>query len=112
MKMNGKFDDIYEAQIKFQERITELNNLPADEPAWYSYHMLALVEEMGEVLKTDKRWKTHRNTAHAPAEKLEEIVDMLITLINICIFSNIGSQELVQAANEKINENNRRLLGE
>lgn len=98
-------DELFLKQIDFQRQITHIPNLPYDIPTWYSYHMLAMMEELGEILKADKRWKTHRNERYVPAEKLDEIADVFITLMNICIFSNVDSATLVQAVENKIEQN-------
>lgn len=123
-KMNGKveqdskvcstlqpntLDKLFKKQIEFQRDITNMQILPADSTQWYSYHMLAMIEELGEVLKADKRWKTHRNTRYIPDEKLEEIADIFITLINICIFSDVDSRQLLRTVNSKIDKNIERL---
>lgn len=100
---------LFQKQIEFQKQITNLINLPDDVPQWYSYHMLAMIEELGEILKADKRWKTHRNERYVPEEKLEEIADVFITLMNICIFSGVDSEKLVQAVEYKIGENIKKL---
>ena len=109
MMMNGKtnknLQELFNKQIEFQKKVTELQELPVDSPQWYSYHMLAMLEELGEVLKADKRWKTHRNHRFVPDEKLEEVADIFITIMNICIFSDIEHDKLVQAVNRKISEN-------
>ena len=107
-KMNGKIDDIFNQQLSFQQKITNEVNLPNDLPNWYSYHMLAMMEELGEILKADKRWKTHRNNVYAKDEKIDEIVDVFITLLNICIFSDVDADTLVKATENKIKENTKR----
>ena len=64
-----EFEKLYEMQVKFQEKILEkkagtgqpVMSLPQDDVNWFSYHIQAMVEELGEVMKADKRWKTHRN---------------------------------------------------
>lgn len=101
--------DLFQNQIEFQSKITKIDKLPVDNYKWYSYHMLAMMEELGEVLKADKRWKTHRNKVYNPDEKLEEIADIFITLMNICIFSDVPSYKLIQAVLNKIDENNEKL---
>lgn len=105
--MNGKssLENLFQAQVEFQKLVTDEYVLPQDNPKWYSYHMLAMVEELGEILKADKRWKTHRNTRFEPEEKLDEIADVFITIMNICIFSNVDSETLMQAVSNKINSN-------
>ena len=100
---------VFDKQIQFQKYVTKMEELPADSTRWYSYHMLAMVEEMGEILKSDKRWKTHRNENFEPEEKVEEIVDMFITMMNICIFSGVNVEGLLQATEKKIDENYKRV---
>lgn len=67
--------------------------------------MTALQEEIGEVLKADKRWKTHRNDHYDPENKLVEIADCLITLMNVTMYSGFTSEQLVNAVLDKITEN-------
>jgi len=106
-KKNG-LTNIFNQQAAFQKLITSID-LPSDNVVWSSYHILGLQEEIGEVLKADKRWKTHRNAAYDPENKLDEIVDCFITLVNIALFSGFGSQEIYSAIENKIKENVERL---
>ncbi len=115
--MNGKINltQLFAEQIKFQEKILEGSNrpsfqIPCDDTENFKYHCLAMVEEMGEVMKADKRWKTHRNERFEPEEKLDEIADVFITLMNICIYSDIDANKLSEAVSQKINQNNERLF--
>ena len=104
-KKNGKFKTLYDTQIMFQNYITSIPHLPADDIKWNNYHMLALSEEIGELLKADKRWKTHRNEHFDPENKLEEIADCLITLMNVSIFSGFESSDVLDAVENKIKTN-------
>jgi hypothetical protein len=99
---------LFEAQSAYQKKITGLDT-PIDSLANYSYHVQAMVEEFGELMKADKRWKTHRNTAYDPLNKLEEISDMFVTIINLALYSGFGYQEVGQAVLEKIEENELKL---
>lgn len=103
--------DIFCDQKMFQLMITKEKELPADSLKWYSYHIQAMIEELGELMKADKRWKTHR-TYYDPTNKEEEIADIFITLINICLFSNVGSNKLYIIVKNKIEQNIKRLVGE
>lgn len=105
MKIN--FDELYESQISFQEMVTG-EKLPCDSISNFSYHIQAMVEEMGEVMKADKRWKTHRNERYVPEEKLDEIADVFITAMNIAIHSGFSAQDVFEAIQLKIADNNRR----
>lgn len=108
---NGKnFHELYEAQTVFQSIVTDLKVLPVDDIRWASYHMLALTEELGELTKSDKRWKTHRNTHYDPENKLEELADIIITAFNVSIFSGFDADTLFKTIKNKIVENDARLL--
>lgn len=109
--MTGKtnsFREAYGNQILFQEKVTGAN-CPGDNLSQFSYHIQAMVEELGEVMKADKRWKTHRNERFEPAEKLDEIADMFITAMNIAIHSGFTAETIEQAIHNKIDENFERL---
>lgn len=102
---------LFEKQAEFQKKVTGID-LPVDSVEWSSYHALALVEEVGEVLKADKRWKTHRNTHYDPENKLEELADTFITVINIAMYSGFGPEALYEAVVAKISKNTKKLEGE
>lgn len=103
---------LYGKQVDFQkdvEAIAKGFELPFDDPIKFQYHMTAMVEELGEVLKADKRWKTHRNESHDPEEKLDELSDVFITLMNVCIWSGIDADTIAGAVDHKIGINKQRL---
>lgn len=102
------FCELVEKQTNFQEFITG-EKLPQDDVHNFQYHMTAIVEELGEVLKADKRWKTNRNKRFEPLEKYEEIADVFITAINIAIFSGLDGEKLLNEIDRKINVNCERL---
>ena len=77
---------------------------------WIKYHCLAMVEEMGEVVKADKRWKTHRNERYVIDEKLDEIADVFITTMNIAMFSGFTADDIEKAIVSKIDENTKRIV--
>ena len=104
----SSFEASYDSQIHFQEVITGLN-CPADNLTQFSYHIQAMVEELGEVMKADKRWKTHRNHRYEPDEKLDEIADVFITAMNISIHSGFTAEDIEKAISNKIKENYERL---
>jgi len=113
MKMNGMNNitgdktlaSLYNKQIEFQKLITKEKILPDDKIEWFSYHIQGMVEEMGEIMKADKRWKVYRSNVYNKDEKLEEIADVFITLMNIAIFSGFNNEELFNAINNKIKIN-------
>lgn len=118
--MNGKtknkqdFYELFSKQVEFQQNILKQKTgeevvLPMDSVDWFSYHMQAMVEELGEVLKADKRWKTHRNSRYEKEEKLDELADVFITAMNLCIYSDFDYDDISEAISKKIEENNKRL---
>lgn len=108
--MTGKtsFNKSYIAQTLFQEAVTGAK-CPGDNLGQFSYHIQAMVEELGEVMKADKRWKTHRNERYVPEEKLDEIADVFITAMNIAIHSGFTAETIEEAIAKKIGENFERL---
>ena len=103
----GSLSLLFEKQKEFQKLITKIE-LPEDNVEWFSYHMQAMTEELGEVLGADKRWKTHRNAHYDPGHKLEEIADVFITAINIAMYSGIDSTTLYLAIAKKIDQNTKK----
>lgn len=102
------FLNSYNSQVRFQKEVTGAQ-CPSDNLGEFSYHIQAMVEELGEVMKADKRWKTHRNNRYEPKEKLDEIADVFITAMNISIHSGFTAVEIEEAIANKINENFERL---
>jgi NTP pyrophosphatase (non-canonical NTP hydrolase) len=95
---------LFDIQKIYQKQVTG-KDTPIDDLQNYSYHVQAMVEELGELMKADKRWKTHRNVAYDPQNKLEEIADCFITLINISLYSGFSCTQVGQAIFQKIREN-------
>ena len=111
------WDSFFKNQILFQNQILSLNKsnikvLPIDDVRWFEYHSLAMIEEIGEVLKADKRWKTHRNERYKKDEKLDELADVFITFLNLCIYSGFDAKDMQLAILKKIKENFERLQNE
>ena len=109
--MTGKisFEESYIAQTAFQEAVTGAK-CPGDNLSQFSYHVQAMVEELGEVMKADKRWKTHRNERYVPEEKLDELADVFITAMNMAIHSGFTAETIEAAIANKIQENFDRLV--
>lgn len=110
------FNDIYDLQIKNQSLLIDNGKydnvdklvLPADNITLSSYHIQQLVSEIGEVLAADKRWKNIRNDKYDRENKLEEIADCFIVLMNIAIFSGINADEFETAIFNKLQIVNKR----
>ena len=119
MKTNGKnktLEECYDEQVKFQKEVAkkygynvDVKNIPEDNIEVAKYHMLALLEEAGELVKSDKRWKNYRNTYYDKQNKLDELSDCIITLFNVAMFSGISGKELAEALETKMNENYNRI---
>lgn len=108
---NGmKFNFLYNLQKKFQEEVCnkigyydeKISELPTNNVRAYQYHCMCLLEELGELVKSDKRWKNFRNDKYDKDNKLEEIADCFIVLYNICLFSGFSDKEIEQAIFDKI----------
>ena len=111
MVMNGKTNTLsqsFKHQASFQKLVTGAN-CPGDNLEQFSYHIQAMVEELGEVVKADKRWKTHRNERYLVEEKLDEIADVFITAMNIAMHSGFDSETIEKAISDKIQKNFERL---
>ena len=83
--------------------------LPIDSVSLSSYHIQQLMSEIGEVLDADKRWKSHRNNKYVPQEKLEEIADCFIVMMNIVMFSGFDGNQLVDAIDKKLTKISERI---
>lgn len=77
--------------------------VPVDDVGLASYHIQQLMSEIGEVLGADKRWKSHRNDKYDKEEKLEEIADCFVVLMNVAMFSGFSGEDLASAIEEKLN---------
>ena len=112
MMMNGKinFEEIFKKQMQNQNRMLVLGlyenenavEVPFDDVKISSYHIQQLISEIGEVLSADKRWKNFRNEKYDKENKLEEIADCFIVLMNIAMFSGISYDMLIEKLNEKV----------
>lgn len=87
---------LYEGFVYGQEQ------LPVDDIKLMSYHVLQLMSEIGELLDSDKRWKNFRNEKLERDEKLKELADCFIVLMNVAMFSGFSSEDIVQAIADKI----------
>ncbi len=113
------FNFLYNLQIRNQKKIiekglydvpqSELTNLPTDNPKLMSYHIKHLMSEIGEILDADKRWKSFRNGKFDDEEKIKEIADCFIVLMNIAIYSGYNSDAIVKAIISKIEETEKRI---
>lgn len=108
LKPESALDSLFIYQEEFQ-KILGYENVPFDDPIMMKQHVLGLVGEIGEVLQVDQRWKDNgRNEYYNREEKMMEIADCLIYLINICLYSGINASELYASTVNKINKNFKR----
>lgn len=112
-KTHPSINEVFDNQMEFQKKIVglQVGELPVDNSNLFIYHVTALQEEIGELLKVDKRWKTHRNDSFNKEEKLKEMADCYITLINMAIYSGFSPIDIMNAISHKIEENNNRVSG-
>lgn len=105
-------NQVYDKQIYFQKLLAKNDEqkLPADDVVKFQYHVTAIVEELGEVLKADKRWKTHRNETFLREEKEEELADVFLTVLNLLIFSGINIDEFLSQVWKKQSANIEKFL--
>lgn len=108
LKPDSALDSLFIYQEEFQ-KILGYENVPFDDPIMMKQHILGLVGEIGEVLQADQRWKDNsRNEYYNREEKMMEIADCLIYLINVCLYSGINASELYISTVNKINKNFKR----
>jgi NTP pyrophosphatase (non-canonical NTP hydrolase) len=101
-KMQMKNQDLIMSTGLYEGFVYEQKDLPTDDTKLMSYHILQLMSEIGELLDSDKRWKNFRNAKFEKDEKLMELADCFIVLMNITIFSGFSADEIVQAIADKI----------
>lgn len=115
------FQDLFRAQTLFQNMLIEkgfyerfknedTSRAPVDDVNLSSYHVQQLVSEVGEILNADKRWKSHRNDKYDEKEKLEEIADCFIVLMNIAMFSGFNEDDVANAIKSKLDKNIERII--
>lgn len=116
--MTEAFEVLYSQQTDFQKELIKkgvydrfmdehIEDLPHDDIYLFSYHLQQMISELGEVLSTDKRWKSYRKdtTPEMLEHKKEELADCFIVLMNICLFSGLSSKDILGAVAAKINQN-------
>ena len=113
------FATLFEMQKRNQEAmmakglyewfIYESENIPCDNIKIMSYHVMQLMSEIGELLESDKRWKNFRRDKFENDEKLKELADCYIVLMNITMFSGFSAADIVKAIADKIEEVNKRI---
>lgn len=106
-----KMKKAFEAQKMFQRRLTGLDEVK-DDPEKFSQQIVQLVEELGELLQADKRWREYRGDKFNEVEKEKELADVFIVAMNLAIFSGVSYEKLIGAIKEKIGINFERICGD
>ena len=103
---------LFNKQIIFQSIINDdnPNDYPCDDVQRYSANALLMVEELGELLKEDKRWRTFRGEDYNEKNKEAELADIFIVFMNLCLFSQVDSETLINAVENKMDKNMRRAM--
>jgi NTP pyrophosphatase (non-canonical NTP hydrolase) len=107
---SGNFSIIFEKQKVFQQIIEK--QFPSDHPDKFVDHIANMVEELGELLKADKRHKAYRNNYYNREEKLKELADVFIENMNLAIWSGFTAEDVLDAVESKIDENYKRAKAE
>ena len=113
--LNPTFSMVWEKQQTNQQIMTDLGMydgfmlgmeegpvLPADVPSMFSYQVQGEMSELGELLEADKRWKNMRNGHFDASEKLEELADCFIYLMNIAVWSGYTREDVLNAIESKV----------
>lgn len=106
-------NDLFVHQLVNQDKLIQMGaydrwksdetvTVPVDDVGLASYHVQQLMSEIGEVLDADKRWKSHRNEQYNKEDKLEEIADCFIVLMNIAMYSGFDGRQLAEAIDKKL----------
>ena len=104
--------EIYRKQLDLQSNLG-LGAGSENVVQWYNA-MTAAMLEIGEALAEDTRWKALLNGNNKKPivnreNVIEETADVMIYLLNACIFYNISVEELLNAISLKQEKNIRRL---
>lgn len=101
-----------EQEVKHMTNVVgEFNEVfPVDNVDMFKEWALMTIEEVGELLQEDKRWRTFRNIHYDKCKKKSELADVLICVINMALYSDISFNELMTAVEIKQERNSKRDL--
>ena len=121
---NKSLKQLFDVQVKNQNELIRrgaydrftlpykiVKKVPIDNVSLSSYHIQQLISEIGEVLEADKRWKSHRNDKYDKDNKLEEIADCFIVLMNVAMFSGFDGDDLTDMIEKKLDIVSKRVSG-
>lgn len=99
--------ELFNKQIKFQQSLTG-QTLPTDNRHDFRDQICLMTEELGELAKTDKRWRKEKSTPSG--NKIEEIADVFIVAMNLAMYSGYNYDDVVKAINDKMAKNSARYI--
>jgi len=105
--MSNGLKGIFELQRVFSKYFNVKSNMSFEDKEKHTKdYILALLDECHEVLRETnwKHWKTTKKPVNIDKVK-EEIIDVFIFLIDLCIVWDIDDKELIDIANKKIKNN-------
>lgn len=116
---NEALNYIFEKQKQFQtESIgSKIENLTEEEKSKFIHeHSYFIIEEVTEMLRTQRFHKSWRDDSQWDKEKIaesikegkEEAIDVFIFLINVMFMMGIDADELLELYNDKLNINKKR----
>lgn len=108
-EMQKRNQEVMMAKGLYEGFVYENESIPCDDIKIMSYHVMQLMSEIGELLESDKRWKNLRRDKFENDEKLKELADCYIVLMNITMFSGFSAADIVKAIADKIEEVNKRI---
>lgn len=111
-----EFKELFKIQLDNQTKLLKLNSydsecksLPYDDIKIFSYQIQQLMSEIGEVLDSDKRWKNMRNKKYNRDDKLNELADCFIVLMNLVMFSGFSCNDILSEIEKKLTVFNDRI---
>lgn len=99
--------DLFDRQKAFQMALTG-QTLPVDSRLDFRDQICLMAEELGELAKTDKRWRKERTKPDG--DKLDEIADVFIVAMNLSMFSGFTYEDIIKAIEDKLSRNEQRFL--
>ncbi len=106
-----KLDIIFQMQKDLDDFIRTSRNLNYTKEEWIQKRSLALIDEVGEVLR-EANYKWWKNPKPKDEQNIkEELVDVLHFLIGMCIDAGMTAEEMYKIYLNKNEENHKRQTG-
>ena len=94
---------MFNRQKDLQQYMT--GEVPSDNPDKFMEQICLLGEEVGEVLQNDKRYRTVRDNKYDRDEKLKELADVYIVVMNLFMWSGFDAKTAADAINDRMQYN-------